>query len=53
MDKSKTLFECAKAILYDQCPFESDQYICRNGEVFDETACTRCWEQYLYKIINK
>lgn len=50
--KNKRLFDAARLILNDGCPPDPKQYICRVSECFDETACTRCWDEYLFRIVN-
>ena len=50
--RTQRLFACAKQILYDQCPQHPEHYLCRESETYDESACTRCWENYLYRVIN-
>lgn len=51
-DKCMCLFKAARLILEDGCPPDPKQYICRVSECFDETACTRCWDEYLLRIVN-
>ena len=49
---AERLFDCALLILRDGCPPDPARYLCLESEDFDETACGRCWEDYLYKTIN-
>lgn len=51
-EKERALFDCAMLILTDKCPREPDRYLCKESEDFDETACQRCWEDYLFKVVN-
>ena len=46
------LLDCALLILEDGCPEDPDRYLCREQDFFDETACHRCWEKYLYDVAN-
>lgn len=47
--KEAMLYECAKMILFDQCPPECKYYLCMVSE--DCTGdCTQCWSNYLMGI---
>ena len=50
--KIDMLFKAAFNILLDECPNNPKQYYCR-GEDYDETACERCWSEYLLNIVNQ
>ena len=45
------LFKAALILLDDGCPPDPKQYLCMN-DADDETACHRCWEEYLFRIRN-
>lgn len=51
-NKEKLLFDCCKLLLEDGCPKEPKEYLCILSEDYDNTSCKRCWEEYLYRIIN-
>lgn len=44
------LLKCGLLILQDACPPDPERYICKESEFFDETACQRCWEKYLFDV---
>lgn len=47
--KEHAFMECARMILFDQCPPERKHYLCMVSE--DCTAdCTQCWSNYLWKV---
>jgi len=46
------LLKCGLLILQDARPPNPERYICKESEDFDETACQRCWEQYLFAVAN-
>ena len=46
------LLKCGLLILQDACPPDPERYICKESEFFDETACQRCWEKYLFDVAN-
>lgn len=46
------LLKCGLLILQDACPPNPERYICKESEDFDETACQRCWEQYLFAVAS-
>lgn len=47
--KEYAFLECARMILFDQCPPERKHYLCMVSE--DCTAnCTQCWSDYLWKV---
>ena len=48
--KEGTLLDCARMILFDQCPPDNKHYLCMEGE--DDTGdCTLCWGNYLRGVI--
>ena len=49
--KVDMLFKAALILLDDGCPPDPKQYLCMN-DADDETACHRCWEEYLFRIRN-
>lgn len=49
--KVERLFRCAQMILHDQCPPDNTAYLCKHGEEC-ETECTRCWDNYLWYMLN-
>lgn len=51
-DKCMCLFKAARLILHDECPPDPKQYLCLISEDYDETACERCWEEYLFRVVN-
>ena len=48
----RQLLQAGLLILQDACPPDPERYICKESEFFDETACQRCWEQYLFSVAN-
>lgn len=54
--KEQKLFRASLDLLEDWCPRNQEDYLC-NGKMpedyWDETLCKRCWEKYLYKIMNE
>ncbi len=46
------LFHCCLDILNDRCPSDRKEYLCMKSEEFDETACTRCWSLFLFRVLN-
>ena len=47
--KEHVFRQCARMILYDQCPPDRKHYLCMKQE--DDTgACTQCWENYLWGL---
>ena len=54
--KEQKLFRASLDLLEDWCPRSQEDYLC-NGKMpedyWDETLCKRCWEKYLYKIMNE
>ena len=50
--KIRILFNSAINILQDGCPENPKCYYC-NGEDYDDTACERCWTEYLSAIVNQ
>ncbi len=54
--KEQKLFRAGLDILEDFCPRSHEDYLC-NGkfseDYFDETLCKRCWERYLFKLVNE
>ena len=55
--KEQKLFLAALDILEDYCPREKEEYLCGGGKLpedyWDETLCKRCWEKYLFKLVNE
>lgn len=51
--KVKELLRCGVLILEDACPPDPERYICKESDFYDETACKRCWGEYLYAVANK
>lgn len=54
--KEQKLFRAGLDLLEDYCPRNQEDYLC-NGkfseDYFDETLCKRCWEKYLFKLVNE
>ena len=54
--KEQKLFRAGLDLLEDWCPRSQEDYLC-NGKMpedyWDETLCKRCWEKYLFKIMNE
>lgn len=46
------LLRCGLMILRDECPPNPDRYLCKESEFYDESACERCWSQYLFDVCN-
>lgn len=46
------LSECGLLILQDTCPPNPERYICKESEDYDETACERCWRNYLFAVAS-
>lgn len=44
--KEQKLFKAGLDILEDFCPKNQEDY-------WEETLCKRCWEKYLYKVMNE
>lgn len=51
--KVEELLHCGILILEDACPPNPERYICKESDFYDETACKRCWEKYLFAVANK
>lgn len=48
--KEVALLDCARMILFDQCPPDNKHYLCMKQE--DDTPdCTLCWDNYLWGVI--
>ena len=45
------IFQCALAILSDECPPERHMYLCNMGED-PECDCKECWTNYLFYVVN-
>lgn len=44
--KESALYDCARMILFDECPPDNAHYLCMSGE--DDTPdCAMCWDRYL------
>lgn len=50
--KEQQLFDGALLLLEDGSPPSPKNYLCMECEDFDETACTRCWQEYLFRVVN-
>lgn len=46
------LFEAANTIILDGCPSNPETWFCRKTEDYDEGVCTRCWCNYLLRVLN-
>lgn len=54
--KEQKLFRAGLDILEDSCPRNQEDYLCGDKlpeDYWDETLCKRCWEKYLFKVINE
>lgn len=54
--KEQKLFRAGLDILEDYCPKSNQDYLCGNKlpeDYWDETLCKRCWERYLFKLVNE
>lgn len=54
--KEQKLFKAGLDILEDSCPRNQEDYLCGSKlpeDYWDETLCKRCWEKYLFKVINE
>ena len=52
-DKEHKLFQAAQDILNDRCPLGKGCQLCLQSEEYDEDICNRCWDSYLYKVVNE
>lgn len=39
-------------LLYNGCPPNNHDYLCRREEDPDTAPCEQCWTNYLYKLAN-
>ena len=47
------VFDCALMLVDDSCPPEPCMQLCRwQEDDEDGTACSRCWRQYLFYVVN-
>lgn len=51
-DKVEALFHAAILCIRDNCPPDLSCYMCRKAEDYDENICERCWDDYLFKLVN-
>lgn len=54
--KEQKLFKAGLDILEDSCPRSHEDYLCWGNlpeDYWDETLCKRCWEKYLFKVMNE
>ena len=49
--KEGTLLDCARMILFDQCPPDNKHYLCMEGED-DAPDCALCWDRYLHGVAS-
>lgn len=49
--KEDTFFQCAVMILHDQCPPDSNHYLCMQAEDGDAAECLMCWSNYLRELV--
>lgn len=50
--KEYALFQCARMILCDECPPDRKHYLCMKQEEHEAGDCTRCWDDFLFKVVN-
>lgn len=48
--KECNLHECARMILFDQCPPDNKYYLCMATEDDTSLDCTQCWSNYLWGV---
>ncbi len=48
-----SVFGCALDILHDRCPHHRAAYLCLQQDDFDDEICLRCWERYLFDVVNR
>ena len=54
--KEQKLFRAGLDILEDYCPRSHEDYLFWGNlpeDYWDETLCKRCWERYLFKLVNE
>lgn len=54
--KEQKLFRTGLDILEDYCPRNQEDYLYSGKlpeDYWDETLCKRCWEKYLFKLVNE
>ena len=51
-EKVNALFRAALLCLHDNCPPDGECHMCKKAEDYDETICNRCWDDYLFMIVN-
>ena len=54
--KEQKLFRAGLDILEDSCPRSHEDYLCGDKlpeDYWDETLYKRCWERYLFKLVNE
>ena len=51
-DKVKELFDASLDVLFDYCPKDENAHLCNRSEDYDDEICTRCWSDYLFRIVN-
>ena len=49
--KEGALLDCARMILFDQCPPDNKHYLCMEGED-DAPDCALCWDRYLHGVAS-
>lgn len=49
--KEGALLDCARMILFDQCPPDNKHYLCMEGED-DAPDCALCWDRYLRGVAS-
>jgi len=42
--------QCAFMILFDQCPPDTNHYLCMKEEDDSIVDCTQCWSNYLWGL---
>lgn len=51
-ERISMLFRAAQDILNDGCPVDPKMHLCSMGEEQDCDECNRCWETYLFYLLN-
>jgi hypothetical protein len=54
--REQKLFRAGLDILEDWCPRNQEDYLCGGKlpeDYWDETLCKRCWDKYLFKVMNE
>lgn len=50
--ETNSIFKCALMILNDECPPNTNAYLCSIDDDNDDIRCNECWSHYLFAIVN-